>query len=164
MNIVYLLLGSNLNDRSAMLQRARKEIASRIGLIIGESSVYESEPWGFTADKSFLNQVISIESGLDPNGILNKILQIELDLGRIRVNGERYSSRIIDIDILFFNDEIIAEKNLIIPHPGIPERLFALIPLSELDGTFIHPGSRKSINELISECPDKLRVCPYHPS
>jgi 2-amino-4-hydroxy-6-hydroxymethyldihydropteridine diphosphokinase len=164
MNIVYLLLGSNLNDRPAILQQALKEISSRIGLITGESSVYESEPWGFNSDKPFLNQVIRIESGHNPSGILHKILKIEADLGRKRENSERYSSRIIDIDILFFNNEIISEKNLIIPHPGIPERMFTLIPLSELDGTFIHPGSQKSINELISECPDNLSVYPYHPS
>jgi 2-amino-4-hydroxy-6-hydroxymethyldihydropteridine diphosphokinase len=164
MNNVYLLLGSNLDDRSAMLQQACKEISSRIGLISRKSSIYESKPWGFNSRNSFLNQVIRIESELNPAGILREILHIELYLGRKRDQSKRYSSRKIDIDILFFNDEIITEENLIIPHPGIPERMFTLLPLSELDGTFVHPVSRKSIDELISECPDKLSVYPYHPS
>lgn len=163
MNVVYLILGSNLNDRSASLQEAGKEISSVIGKITHESSVYESEPWGFQSENCFLNQVIRIETIYDPIRVLNEILGIEIKLGRKRNLNGNYTSRIIDIDILFFNDEIISEDNLIIPHPKIPDRMFTLIPLSEMDGSLIHPGSLKSIRELIDECQDKLEVYPYHP-
>jgi len=164
MNVVFLLLGSNLDDRYALIGRARDEISSKIGRITRTSLIYESEPWGFSANQPFLNQVITVETELKPAVILEKILNIEKELGRKRDLLRRYTSRLIDIDILFFNDEIINEANLVIPHPGIPDRMFTLIPLSELDGSFIHPGSFKSILEMISECPDRLNVYPYQPS
>jgi 2-amino-4-hydroxy-6-hydroxymethyldihydropteridine diphosphokinase len=163
MNVVYLLLGSNMADRSVLLKQACKELSSKIGPITRESSVYESEPWGFQADQPFLNQVVRMETDYNPSDLLDEIMKIELKLGRERDGSQRYTSRLIDIDILFFNDEIIFEDNLIIPHPGIPERMFTLLPLSELDGAFIHPGSLKSIGEMIRECSDKLKVYPYHP-
>lgn len=163
MNIVYLLLGSNLNDRPALLQRARSGISSRIGNITKESSLYESEPWGFDSDMRFLNQVIRVETNCSPLNILDEILKIESELGRIRKNNDNYSSRTMDIDILFFNDEIINEINLTIPHPRIQERMFTLLPLSEISRSIIHPGSLKSVDEMISECEDQLDVHPYHP-
>jgi 2-amino-4-hydroxy-6-hydroxymethyldihydropteridine diphosphokinase len=164
MNVVYLLLGSNLDDRSALLEKARQEISTKIGRITRQSSVYESEPWGFHADQAFLNQVIRIESALSPSYILRQILAIETVLGRKRPADQRFSSRLIDIDILFYNDEIIEIDNLVIPHKGIPDRMFTLIPLSELDGSFIHPGSHKTITELINDCKDQSTVHPYHPA
>ena len=163
MNIVYLLLGSNLNDRSASLKQARAAISSRIGTIARESSIYESEPWGFHSEQLFLNQVIRIETNFKPLHILGEILKIENKLGRKRADNKGYKSRAIDIDILFYNNEIIKEDNLIIPHPKIPERMFTLLPLSELDRSMIHPGSLKSIEELITDCQDALNVYPYHP-
>jgi 2-amino-4-hydroxy-6-hydroxymethyldihydropteridine diphosphokinase len=163
MNVVYLLLGSNLNDRSASLSLARKKISSKIGKITRESSIYESEPWGFQAELRFLNQVIRIETDLKPEPVLDKILRIETELGRKREISQGYVSRLIDIDILFFNDEIISKENLTIPHPKIPERMFTLLPLWELDRSLIHPCSLKSIGELIGECSDHLNVYPYHP-
>jgi 2-amino-4-hydroxy-6-hydroxymethyldihydropteridine diphosphokinase len=163
MNTVFLLLGSNLDDRLALLKQARNEISLHLGRITLESSVYESEPWGFTAKQSFLNQVIRIETSFSPYELLDKILMIENNLGRKRDQHKRYTSRLIDIDILFFNDAIIKEKNLVIPHPGIPARMFTLVPLSEVDGSFIHPGNCKSIREMISECRDTLGVYLYHP-
>ncbi len=161
MNIVNLLLGSNMDDRLSLLKQAREAVSLQLGRITMESSIYESEPWGFNADRQFLNQVIRIETIYAPHDLLERILRIETDLGRSRNNAAGYSSRLIDIDILFYNDEIIREKNLIIPHPGIPDRMFTLLPLSELDGTYIHPGNRKSIDELIHECRDPLNVYPY---
>jgi len=163
MNFAYLLLGSNLDDRSASLQRAKEEISSGIGKITRQSSVYESEPWGFQSEQRFLNQVIRIETTYRPSRILEEILAIETKLGRYRTNGQGYTSRSIDIDILFYNDEIISEDKLTIPHPKIPERMFTLLPLSEIDQSIVHPGSRKSIADLIRECPDKLSVYPYRP-
>lgn len=163
MNKVFLLLGSNLEDRSALLKQARDRIAGKIGSVEGESSIYESEAWGFDSPDRFLNQVIKIETGLAPSSLLKEILQIELDLGRIRIPAANYSSRLIDIDILFYNDEIILEENLTIPHPRIPDRMFTLLPLSEIDNSFIHPVEHKSIGELVTECNDPLKVYPYHP-
>jgi 2-amino-4-hydroxy-6-hydroxymethyldihydropteridine diphosphokinase len=161
MNIVYLLLGSNLNDRPASLQGARDAISESIGIILKESAIYESEPWGFNAKNHFLNQVIKVETVFNPFQILEFIRDIEVRLGRIRNPLPGYVSRTIDIDILFFNDEIISEDKLVIPHPKIQDRMFTLIPLSELDGSLMHPGLLKSVGELMNECPDTLQVYPY---
>jgi len=163
MNFAYLLLGSNLDNRSALLERAKEAISSRIGNVIRESSVYESEPWGFQSEHRFLNQVIRIETKYRPIQVLEEILRIEKKLGRHRADDQGYTSRSIDIDILFYNDEIISEDKLTIPHPKIPERMFTLLPLSEIDRSMIHPGSRKSISDLMRECPDTLNVYPYRP-
>jgi 2-amino-4-hydroxy-6-hydroxymethyldihydropteridine diphosphokinase len=163
MNIVYLLLGSNLNNRLESLNEAKQAIASTLGKIAHQSSVYESEPWGFDAENRFLNQVIRIETPFNPNQVLDEILKIETQLGRIRKPAGVYSSRVIDIDILFYNDEIIAAGNLIIPHPRIQDRMFTLMPLSEMNQHMIHPSLNKSIKELIDECSDNLHVYPYQP-
>ncbi|MCK9399539.1 MAG: 2-amino-4-hydroxy-6-hydroxymethyldihydropteridine diphosphokinase [Bacteroidales bacterium] len=163
MNFAYLLLGSNLDNRSALLERAKEAISSRIGNVTRESSVYESEPWGFQSEHRFLNQVIRIETKYRPIQVLEEILRIEKKLGRHRADDQGYTSRSIDIDILFYNDEIISEDKLTIPHPKIPERMFTLLPLSEIDRSMIHPGSRKSISDLMRECPDTLNVYPYRP-
>jgi 2-amino-4-hydroxy-6-hydroxymethyldihydropteridine diphosphokinase len=163
MNIVYLLLGSNLDDRPALLQRARHDISLKIGSITMESSIYESEPWGFHSEQRFLNQVIRVETDFEPLRILDEIIKIETEIGRKRYFSEEYESRKIDIDILFFNDEIISEQDLVIPHPKIQDRMFTLLPLAEIDNAMVHPGSLKSVGEMISECQDRLEVYPYHP-
>jgi 2-amino-4-hydroxy-6-hydroxymethyldihydropteridine diphosphokinase len=161
MNTVYLLLGSNLNDRMDSLQKAKEGIASEIGRISKVSSIYESEPWGFFAENSFLNQVVKVETILNAGQVLETILKIETDLGRDRkVNGS-YISRIIDIDILFYNDEIINEDKLTVPHPKIAERMFTLLPLSEINKHYVHPGLHKTIQELVAECHDNLQVYLY---
>lgn len=163
MNIVYLLLGSNLNDRSASLQGARKAISGYLGKILIESTVYESEPWGFQSDNQFLNQVIKIATPYSPYQTMEMIRDIEDRLGRIRDLSKGYASRIIDIDILFFNDDIISDDRLVIPHPKIQDRMFTLVPLNELDKSLMHPGSMKTVGELMNECPDTLKVYPYQP-
>ena len=162
MNVVYLLLGSNMNDRAVMLRLARDAIQSRIGKITRESSVYETEPWGFHCEDLFLNQVIRLQTNLLPAEVMDEIFIIEKDLGRSRARINGFSARTIDIDILFYNDDIIREENLTIPHPRIPERMFTLLPLSEIDRSMIHPGSQKTIGQLVTECPDPLRVSFYH--
>jgi 2-amino-4-hydroxy-6-hydroxymethyldihydropteridine diphosphokinase len=162
-NTVYLLLGSNLDDRQAVMKNAREMVNSTIGAVTQESAIYESEPWGFYSEHRFLNQVIIVETIKSPVDILEDIREIETRLGRKRTQVEGYTSRNIDIDILFFNDEIIIDKKLIIPHPKIPERMFTLIPLSELNSSMIHPGSKKTVEEMISECQDRLLVYPYYP-
>lgn len=163
MNVVYLLLGSNLSDRKALLNRAREGIVHNIGKITDISSIYESQPWGFKTDQMFLNQVIRTETELSPGHVLEAVLSIEGKLGRKRDPlTKEYSSRTIDIDILFYNDEIVSQQNLTIPHPKIAERLFTLLPLYELDRSLVHPGSRKTIGEMLNECPDQLDVYIYN--
>lgn len=161
LNNVYLLLGGNLDDREAMLRKAKEEVSLRIGPVQQESYIYESEPWGFETDQRFLNQVVQVVSPLKPNEILDEILDIENGLGRARDNAKGYKSRSIDIDILFYNDEIIREGDLTIPHPRIAERMFTLVPLAQMDRDFIHPGCRKTIGELVAECQDPLSVYFY---
>ncbi|MGE0090239.1 MAG: 2-amino-4-hydroxy-6-hydroxymethyldihydropteridine diphosphokinase [Bacteroidales bacterium] len=157
MNKVYLLLGSNLSDRALFLLNARKFIEERIGKIKKQSRIYESAPWGFVTDNVFLNQVILIYTFLKPEEILEKIKIIEKELGRIRTS-KGYASRTIDIDILFYNDEIILQHDLKIPHPQLHKRKFTLVPLNEIDTELNHPIFGKSIKMLLNECDDNSEV------
>lgn len=157
MNKVYLLLGSNLSDRALLLLNACKFIEERIGKIKKQSYVYESAPWGFVSENAFLNQVIMIKTYLKPHEILEKIKIIEKELGRVRLSKE-YASRTIDIDILFYNDEIILKSDLEIPHPQLHKRKFTLVPLNEIDPKLNHPVFGKSIKTLLNECDDNSEV------
>ena len=157
MACVILILGSNLGNRHRYLEDARRLVESYIGIVNQNSSIYETEPWGFIDENLFLNQVMEIDTILDPLGVLNEIKKIELQLGRIRAN-ERYGARTIDIDILFYNDLIINTPELIIPHPEMIKRRFVLEPLSEIVAPRIHPVYSKSIENLLSECQDICKV------
>jgi len=159
-NRVYLLLGSNLNDREHLLSMAIKELALRIGEINRTSSIYETEPWGFESSEPFLNQVVRVATSLSPKALMKEIIRIELNLGRKR-NASGYASRTIDIDILLYGDKVIKEDGLTIPHPRMAERLFTLIPLGEIDGNLIHPVLGITISELIRLCVDQGRVDHY---
>lgn len=156
MNRVYILLGANLGDPLKQLESARKAIALRLGDIIDASGIYESEAWGVTDQPVFLNQVLLVASELTAEEILNEALQIEQDLGRVRL--QKWGSRVIDIDLLYFNEEIINLENLQIPHPYIAERNFTLLPLVELSPQYIHPFLKKSNKDLLLESNDKLEV------
>ncbi len=160
MNIVYLLLGSNLSDRARMLELARRGIEKHLGKIIKASSIYETEPWGFNSDNNFLNQVLSVSTLFTPQELLKIILNLEKVLGRKR-NDTQYTSRTIDIDILFYNDQIINGKDLTIPHPRIQERMFTLVPLKEMDENLVHPSCHKTIAQLFRECKDEIKVELY---
>jgi len=162
MQSCFLLLGSNQGKKSEVLSRARREISNNIGDIVRASSVYETEAWGFTSDHTFLNMVIQINTRLSANSVLEKILKIEQDLGRVR-NSKGYTSRIIDIDVLFYGNEIVDQPGLQIPHPRLHERMFTLVPLKEIDPEKIHPKLQKTISELVSQCKDKLEVKKYIP-
>ncbi|MFC2152516.1 2-amino-4-hydroxy-6-hydroxymethyldihydropteridine diphosphokinase [Bacteroidota bacterium] len=157
MNKVFLLLGGNLGNRFKLLEQAKKSIKVEIGIIKLESSIYETTPWKFVADQDFLNQVIQINTNLKPYEVLNKCLKIEKDLGRER-KSDQYESRIIDIDILFFNYETISEKDLVIPHPRLHERRFTLEPLAEIAPEFVHPFFNQKIKSLLKECKDDSMV------
>ncbi|WMN07113.1 2-amino-4-hydroxy-6-hydroxymethyldihydropteridine diphosphokinase [Marivirga arenosa] len=156
---IYLLLGSNLGDRAKILMDAIELLRKNNIKVIQQSSVYETAAWGKTDQQSFLNQVVLVESDKQPKQLLDLLLRIELDLGRVR--KEKWGERLIDIDILYYNSEVVKEDDLIIPHPGIPDRKFTLIPLAELSPDGIHPVLKMTQSELLSNCDDDLDVSPF---
>ena len=161
MKRIFLLTGSSIEPRLVHLEKAVNEISLRVGTLVKKSSVYESEPWGFKAESAFLNQVIVVNSNKSPDEVLDELLSIERKMGRTRV-GKGYSSRIVDIDILFYNDELINQENLVIPHPRIHMRRFTLEPLVELAPGFIHPLLNKTNKELLNDCDDLIKVWKYN--
>ncbi|MCX6258920.1 MAG: 2-amino-4-hydroxy-6-hydroxymethyldihydropteridine diphosphokinase [Bacteroidia bacterium] len=152
-----LILGANLGDRLKNLSDALSLLGVRAGTIVRLSSVYESEPWGFETDNWFFNQAVVMETELQPLDLLSKIYEIEALLGRKR-ESEGYTSRTIDIDILFYGNEIFNCPELTIPHKKIHERMFVLRPICEIIPGFIHPTLGKSIRSLLDECRDKSQV------
>jgi 2-amino-4-hydroxy-6-hydroxymethyldihydropteridine diphosphokinase len=158
MNLAYLLLGSNLGNKLKNITDAIALIHSSCGKISKKSSVFESEPWGFNSDTIFFNQVILIETAMSAEDLLQNLLNIELLLGRVRNNTGNYSSREIDIDILFYNDEIIQQQDLKIPHPLLQDRMFTLLPLNEIASELKHPLLHKKMYELLKECKDTVKV------
>lgn len=159
MNDIYLLTGGNIGDRFSYLQKAIESIEVSVGKIVKKSAVYETAPWGFTNQQSFLNQVLCITSSLEAKELLDKILEIEIKLGRKRI--EKMGPRVTDIDILFYSNQVISQPYLCIPHPRIAERRFVLTPLNEIAPDFIHPVYNKTIKDLLEECPDNLEVNLY---
>jgi 2-amino-4-hydroxy-6-hydroxymethyldihydropteridine diphosphokinase len=157
MNVVFLALGTNLGNRSRNLTDALSGIKEQIGRVLKMSSVYETEPWGFTSDSQFLNIVIKVETRLNPVAVLEAILRIELFLGRVRSENQ-YSSRIIDIDILFYEDEVIDTVDLKVPHPKLQERKFVLVPLCEIEPDLEHPVLKMRISSLIELCKDRSEI------
>lgn len=149
-------MGTNLGDRPAHLQQAIVEIERNIGSIVNCSSVYETEPWGVTDQPSFYNQVLKVATTLDPLQLLTATLAIEKEMGRVR--AERYGARIIDIDILFFDDLVINTDQLTIPHPRITERNFVLAPLAEIAPDLVHPVVHQTISEIWTASNDRLGV------
>ncbi len=156
----YLLLGSNLGDREKFLEEAILLLSEKAGKIISWSSVYETEPWGFETQNSFLNRVILVQTDLMPEELLHVILEIERVMGRKRVK-EGYDSRIIDIDILFYDDLISHTDDLTIPHPRMHLRRFTLIPMEEIAPDFMHPLLRKTMSELLKDCEDQGKASLY---
>ena len=160
MKIVFLGIGTNLGNRESNLEQAVARIEEYVGPVLDSSSIYETEPWGFQAKDEFLNKVVKVETELTPSEILERILIIESIMGRVR-SKERYSSRLIDIDILICEDMIIDEENLKIPHPLLHQRRFVLVPLCEVASDMIHPVLKKSISDLLEICGDKSEVKKY---
>jgi 2-amino-4-hydroxy-6-hydroxymethyldihydropteridine diphosphokinase len=156
MNKIYLLLGSNMGNRQQKMLQAIKHIERLIGKVTRQSNLYQTAAWGKTNQPDFLNQVIVVETNLTAAETMQTILTIEEKLGRIRT--VKNASRTIDIDILFFNKEIINQKDLSVPHPEMPNRRFVLVPLNELSPNMKHPVLNKSIHQLLEICPDKLDV------
>jgi 2-amino-4-hydroxy-6-hydroxymethyldihydropteridine diphosphokinase len=156
MNISYLLIGGNQGDRLARLAEAKDWIAKAGGQILLASSLYETGAWGKRDQPDFLNQALKVDTPQDAPAWLLTLLGIEERMGRRR--AEKYGPRIIDIDILFFNNSIIREPGLSIPHPEIQHRRFALTPLEEIAPFLIHPVLHKTIRQLLAECTDPLAV------
>ncbi|MCB2206760.1 MAG: 2-amino-4-hydroxy-6-hydroxymethyldihydropteridine diphosphokinase [Bacteroidetes bacterium] len=158
LNKAYLLTGSNMEPRFDLIKQAVAMIEVDVGKVLELSSVYESEAWGFKADKNFLNQLILVETLLSPLDLLKRILTIEKKLGRRRNMTERYQSRLIDIDILYFNNSVIDLPELTIPHPRLHVRRFAMVPLAEVAPGYVHPLLEKTNSELLASIEDSLEV------
>ncbi|GAA3984613.1 2-amino-4-hydroxy-6-hydroxymethyldihydropteridine diphosphokinase [Mucilaginibacter dorajii] len=153
---VFLLLGSNLGDRNAFMQQAIVHIETDIAPVLQASDVYETQSWGKANAPDYLNQVLLLQTDLPAQTVLQKILDIELLLGRRR--EEKWGSRTIDIDILFYGDAVIDEPNLKVPHPEMHKRRFTLEPLAQIAPDFIHPLIKKNILTLKNELIDGLVV------
>ncbi len=149
-----ILLGGNQPNTLLLFKKSLELIRVKLGRIMIVSSVYESSPWGFTADNNFLNQVAEIETEYPPQEQLSILLGIEKELGRERIKNKIYGSRGIDLDILFIDNLRIETPELLIPHPRLHLRRFALVPLCEHWGNLVHPNLNKDINELLKICKD----------
>jgi len=156
MTLAYLLLGGNLGDRFAQVSNALQNIERDVGTVISRSSLYETEAWGKEDVPAYLNQVVAVDTELTARELLETVQEIEKRMGRARM--EKWGSRLIDIDILFYGEECIDEPDLIIPHPFLAQRKFTLIPLNEIAADLIHPVFHKTVRELLSELKDPLTV------
>lgn len=155
MHKITILLGSNQGNRKELIMKAIQLLEIKLGKCQKVSSIYESEAWGFEADTAFLNQVLMFDSTLKPEEILKIGLDAEKELGRTRNEGG-YASRTMDIDLLFYDNQIIEEENLQIPHPRLHLRRFTLEPLVEIMPSFIHPRLKKDMRELLEVCTDNV--------
>ena len=159
MNRAYLLIGGNIGNRESNFAIAREYIEQYCGPVIRSSSLYETAAWGKTDQPSFLNQALEIETRLHAEQLMKQVLEIEKLMGRERT--EKYGPRVIDIDILLFNNEQYDLPFLKIPHPEMQNRRFALTPLAEIAEDLQHPIFKKSIGQLLKECRDELEVKKY---
>lgn len=147
---VYIGLGTNLGDKEMNLRNAISLIKKRMGEVLSSSAFYSTAPWGFTSDHSFLNAVVCIETLLSPRELLAQTQTVEKEMGRVRKStGRAYSDRVIDIDLLIYDELILKEDDLQIPHPLMTERSFVMKPLAEIAPELLHPVFCKTIRELL---------------
>ena len=159
----YLLFGSNQGDKKALWEQACHAVSMRCGMLVEKSSLYLSEPWGFEAEEWFLNALMVVETRLSPDELMDELLDIEHELGRVRhPEKEGYSSRTIDLDILYYGDQIIRTTKVTAPHPRLHLRRFALMPLCEIIPDFLHPEFDLSQQELLDRCPDTSTIQPLN--
>ena len=151
-------MGSNLGDRKGHLLRACELLEQQVGVITDRSNIYRTQAWGSADQPAYYNQVVKINTELAPSSLLDEILSIEEKIGRIR--RSKWESRIIDIDILYYDQQILDESHLIVPHPQIPNRRFTLVPLCELAPDLKHPQLGMTTVELLDNCKDELLVEP----
>lgn len=156
MNKAYLLIGGNLGNRYAYLQEAVRLIQESCGNIVHSSAIYETAAWGKTDQPSFYNQALVLETPLAPDDLMQHLLDIETAMGRKRT--EKLGPRIIDLDILLIDGLVLSSPLLQLPHPALPNRRFALLPLSEVAPMLVHPVLHKTIAELLTDCTDELDV------
>jgi len=157
MHQVFLGIGGNVGNKHDNFDKVYTFIQNELGKITKSSSIYETPPWGFDAKDNFWNQVLLIETVFSPTILLQKIAEIENWFGRKRESG-KYNSRQMDIDILYFDDLVIETDKLTIPHPHIPQRLFVLVPMSEIDANFIHPLLKLTSLEMLNNCNDSSAI------
>ena len=154
---VFLGLGSNLNDRLEYLNTAASVIGGCSSIkIVNSSFIYETEPWGIRKQNSFLNQVVEIETSFSPSELLTFLREAEVKSGR--VEREKWHEREIDIDILFYDDFVISTDNFSVPHKEVQSRRFVLVPMCELNESFVHPVLKRTMSELLADTKDILEV------
>lgn len=154
---VYFSIGSNLGNKLNNLQNAVFHMGEKVGTVVSTSKVYRSEAWGFESE-DFFNACIAVQTTKTPNEILDSILKIEKELGRSRNSEKGYTARTLDIDIIYYSDNIINNDDLIVPHPNMKSRLFVLKPLADIAPQFYHPILKKDTRNLIQECQDKTQL------
>lgn len=152
MSRVYFSLGTNLENKNANLLRATDLIAEKIGTVSAISSVYETKPWGFESENNFLNRMLCVETALSPDEVLTVTQAIERTVGRRRkTTNHSYHDRLIDIDVIAYDNLILQSENLQLPHPLFHKRLFVLEPFNEIAPDFVHPVLNKKVKELLEE-------------
>lgn len=152
----YLLLGTNLGNRTQNLFTAITYIEKEVGEVLLKSSIYETAAWGKTDQPGFLNQALAVKSMLPPLNLLHTLLTIEQKMGRVRL--EKWGQRLIDIDLIFYGDEVLAHQDLILPHPEMHKRRFVLEPLNEIAENFVHPIFKQKVSSILSNLTDELTV------
>lgn len=158
---IFILLGSNMGGRMQNLQNAISHISTRGIQIVKASGFYETAPWGNEDQPAFINQVIQVNTTLSAQDLLAAILDIEIQMGRER-DGVLWGPRLIDMDLLFYHQEIIDAPGITVPHPEIPFRRFTLVPLCEVKGDFIHPQLNINLKGVLKKCKDPLTVFPVN--
>ena len=163
MAIVYLSLGSNLGDRVGYVQQATSLLSAHDCInIVATSSFYESEPWKMDSENWFVNAAVAIDTNFSPEELLKFCQNIEMQLGRVRNEQEKWQQRAIDIDILMYDNQIISlSEKLIIPHPYMHKRAFVLVPMLEIADNFVHPFFGKTVESLFEAIEDPETVCLY---
>ena len=184
--LTYILAGGNIGPVRENLRKAKAMIGERIGEVVRASALYRSPAWGFESPNPFFNAVWAVETPLDPEAVMQALLEIERQLGRTRENAvaaspgaasasaettcpdtapaphapapKTYASRPIDLDILFYGNLTLFTPFLAVPHPRLPLRRFALVPLNEIAPNLLHPTLNQTISQLLAACPDKSEV------
>lgn len=159
----YILFGSNQGDKIRLLEEACRQLQEHCGLLVERSSSYLSEPWGYETQSWYLNALLVVETELDPDTLMDTLMGIEAALGRKRSNDAAgYADRPIDLDILYYGDQMVKTAKVTAPHPRLHLRRFALVPLCEIIPDFLHPEFHLSQQQLLDRCPDASTVKPFH--